>query len=259
MPLFNPRNEQERQREAMLQESARMAQERRLIPKLRREFKRVAKAASAGFSADGKLGALIAISSHKQKIESLLAESYVLTIRRNSERVINESQKISSESLEKKDVEGDIQRLITTWITTNALSESLIIFGTTKDLIIKIIEDNENENETVISKKITESVGGSLGLARSRMIARTETHDAAQSAILDTVGKLNFPPQKKEWVAVEDSRTRDTHRRADGQKVDLDDSFQVGSSRMKRPSDRSAPADEVINCRCVMVFSNNDN
>ena len=51
-----------------------------------------------------------------------------------------------------------------------------------------------------------------------------------------------------------DDRTRDTHRKADGQERDIDDPFVVGGARMMYPGDttRGAPIREWIQCRCAI-------
>lgn len=85
---------------------------------------------------------------------------------------------------------------------------------------------------------------------RAEMIARTESiraMNAGSSALFERWGV-----KRKEWSAASDARTRDTHRAADGQVVDIDKPFNVGGSSMMYPGDGSmgAPAKEIINCRC---------
>lgn len=58
----------------------------------------------------------------------------------------------------------------------------------------------------------------------------------------------------KEWVATEDSHTRPTHHAADGQRVDLAAHFDVGGGMLLFPGDPSGPPEEVINCRCTVVY-----
>ena len=53
---------------------------------------------------------------------------------------------------------------------------------------------------------------------------------------------------KKRWVATLDARTRDTHKELDGKIVDVDEPFIYG---LLAPAVGSAPADEIINCRCI--------
>lgn len=55
---------------------------------------------------------------------------------------------------------------------------------------------------------------------------------------------------EKLWIATMDSRTRDTHFAADGQRAPLKGKFTVGGVQLDRPGDPTGPAREVRNCRC---------
>lgn len=58
---------------------------------------------------------------------------------------------------------------------------------------------------------------------------------------------------KKEWVAILDNRTRDTHRIYDGiGPVDLDYEYNEGLKEPKDP--HCSIAEEVCNCRCAITF-----
>lgn len=107
-----------------------------------------------------------------------------------------------------------------------------------------------------IAGLLRDTLGGSMSNYRARMIARTETAAAYNFANLEmattieeSTGKLN-----KVWVAASDERVRETHADADGQSVALDEDFQVGDSTMQFPGDPSGSAEEVINCRCTMIY-----
>lgn len=90
-------------------------------------------------------------------------------------------------------------------------------------------------------------------LYRAERIARTEVLTASNrgSFIGAKATGLNL---KKKWLASTDGRERTTHREANQQIVEMDDRFTVGSSQMMIPGDASAPADETINCRCVVRY-----
>ena len=55
---------------------------------------------------------------------------------------------------------------------------------------------------------------------------------------------------QKEWMSTLDTRTRDSHRLLDGEKVGVDDEFSNGC---KFPGDPDAKAGEVYNCRCTLI------
>ena len=92
---------------------------------------------------------------------------------------------------------------------------------------------------------------------RSARIARTETHSAASFAsqeynkkVSEQIGQTLY----KRWVSVSDARTRDSHSRANGQVRAMDEDFEINGSLMKYPGDPRGGAKNVINCRCVVVY-----
>lgn len=89
-------------------------------------------------------------------------------------------------------------------------------------------------------------------------IARTETLRAVNSASLALVHATDAA-KFKVWMATMDKRTRPHHRDANGQTVGVKESFSVGGSRLQYPGDPSAPADEVILCRCALGYSDDAN
>jgi SPP1 gp7 family putative phage head morphogenesis protein len=109
---------------------------------------------------------------------------------------------------------------------------------------------------TKIAALIKDSVGGPMGTYRARMIARTETAAAFNFANLEVVKDMedSTGPLLKTWVAATDERVRDSHAAADGQQVPLKDAFRVGEDDISFPGDPSGSPEEVINCRCTMVY-----
>ena len=58
---------------------------------------------------------------------------------------------------------------------------------------------------------------------------------------------------KKEWMATLDEHTRTEHAELDGQRVDVDQPFQVGAYTIMYPGDPNAEPAMVYNCRCTLV------
>ena len=58
----------------------------------------------------------------------------------------------------------------------------------------------------------------------------------------------------KQWLATEDERTRPTHNEAHGQRVPLETPFVVGGAPLDYPGDPRGPDQEVINCRCTLIY-----
>lgn len=96
-------------------------------------------------------------------------------------------------------------------------------------------------------------------------IARTEVALASNNGALEAVKSLQIPNMFKEWVSAGDERVRgvgedDTpndpdHYAISGTEVELHGKFTVPpDATMEGPGDTSAGADQVINCRCVLVY-----
>ena len=90
---------------------------------------------------------------------------------------------------------------------------------------------------------------------RATLIARTEANSAAN--IAQNQYAENLPSgivAGKEWLAIEDMRTRKNHKLADGQKQRIGVPFDVGGYPMMHPGADDAPPSEVCNCRCTTAF-----
>lgn len=83
-------------------------------------------------------------------------------------------------------------------------------------------------------------------------IARTETTGIMGRSRMDSMehaAKTGLV-MRKEWVATNDDRTRESHVDIDGERVAMDKPFSNG---LDFPGDQAGDAEEVINCRCTMV------
>ena len=91
-----------------------------------------------------------------------------------------------------------------------------------------------------------------IGLNRAMRIARTEGHHVQVSSSYETSqrAKENGADVLKQWSAALDGRTRESHRRVDGEIRELDEKFSNG---LKYPGDSAGGAAEVVNCRCALL------
>jgi 2'-5' RNA ligase/lambda repressor-like predicted transcriptional regulator len=122
----------------------------------------------------------------------------------------------------------------------------------------------DGEDIPTLSKRVDDvlaSTGTANWQQRAVTVARTEVIAAnnagASAAAHDVADALGHGARDvaKEWLATADARTRETHAAADGQIVmGLDTPFDVGGSMLAQPGDPSGPPEEVINCRCTVVF-----
>lgn len=90
--------------------------------------------------------------------------------------------------------------------------------------------------------------------ARAKRIAETEAH-AIRWAASDYAARVDPRPMWKTWVAQGDDRTRDSHAAANGQRVLDFEYFNVGGAALAYPGDPGGPAEEVVNCRCELVYN----
>jgi 2'-5' RNA ligase len=105
------------------------------------------------------------------------------------------------------------------------------------------------------------SVFAEASQTRAETIARTSVvgaYNYAAEAAADQLG--GEVVAGKEWIATRPfppdpaARTRPDHADADGQVVRMGESFRVGASRLAFPGDPSAPAEQVLRCRCAVGF-----
>lgn len=168
------------------------------------------------------------------------------------------------------DIETKRQSQFDSWLeafvkkhTAEAIEE---ISGTTiakaRSKIKRIVQDGIQSGQTNydIGKELQSQFEG-LSASRAKTIARTEVMVAANNGSLEAAKSLGVPNLQKEWVSVQDDRTRDDasvadHKHMNGKRVELNEKFNVQpDTDMTGPGDPSAPPEQVINCRCALVYS----
>lgn len=95
---------------------------------------------------------------------------------------------------------------------------------------------------------------GGVPLSRARTIVRTEAGRVQEQATMDAANKAKKAGANvvKQWSSILDGKTRDSHRRLDGQIRELDEPFTIGRRKAMHPHDFGV-AEEDINCRCTML------
>lgn len=121
-------------------------------------------------------------------------------------------------------------------------------------------------DETPLSDGTVDKIAGryadKLLALRGEVIARTETMRALSKSRNDgiqqqiTAGKFQAQDVTKTWHSLHDNRTRLTHLELDGSTVGFSGQFRsISGAMLSYPGDPSAPASEVINCRCMLTYS----
>lgn len=98
-----------------------------------------------------------------------------------------------------------------------------------------------------------ERVAG-VDLSKSLNIVRTEGHRIQNQSSLDVMHKAQScgADIMKQWDATLDGVTRDTHRKLDGQIVEIDEDFTVDGMSAPYPGGFGDPSEDC-NCRCCVL------
>jgi phage baseplate assembly protein W len=157
--------------------------------------------------------------------------------------------------VETKDFAATMTRLALSYVGQELIRRRITdVAETTRSQIVSAVArgyaDGLGQNE--IARTIRPLVPQMAGY-RARMIARTETHGAANYGSTAAADETGLRLQK-EWIAAADERTRETHALADRQVVGKDEAFDIGGASGMYPGDPSLPAEESINCRCCIGY-----
>lgn len=101
-----------------------------------------------------------------------------------------------------------------------------------------------------IASRMVDVVGMDKNVAiRNARTAVTSAENGGRMDTYDAAEAMGIRLQK-EWIATHDTRTRESHGRIDGERVDKDAAFSNGC---RFPGDPNGAPEEVYNCRCTMV------
>ena len=197
------------------------------------------------------------IKKGQQHWQQVLVAHYAVTIKNFAEYTI---EQVTGGLKSKRNFNTRVQD----FINKQGLAKSKLITESTIDKARDIINAGQTngDGEEKIGDDLEEGIGGIVADSRARTIARTETHNAATYAMQETaedIEEKNGFQMTREWVAVEDERTREAHSEADGQEVGLDEPFEVDGEELDRPGDENGSPENIINCRCTLIYHIQDN
>jgi hypothetical protein len=145
---------------------------------------------------------------------------------------------------------------IVDWFLLNAGTKIAGITETTIERIKQVISDSAqlNLSRREQAKYIEETLSDpDFNRKRALVIARTESTTAANYGVNLGAEASDYVVEKI-WVATLDKRTRYTHKIAGmSPGIPANAMFNVGGTLMLYPGDPTAPADETVNCRCVIL------
>ena len=161
-----------------------------------------------------------------------------------------------------KEISDDVRRLFNLWVDNYGLELCKDMNNTTKKKLRKALSESIDRGEDLRKqvKALVAVADDSFAedkKARATLIARTEscsTMNAGAMELYKAEG-INY----KEWISVQDDRTRDSHLLMDGTVIPTTDKFEVPATSqtegawMDYAGDPSAPAGQVCNCRCTVA------
>jgi uncharacterized protein with gpF-like domain len=232
-------------------------------PKYRKLFLQIGKAAEAAYLKGGKNAMTKAINDSRLPLRDLLAKNYASStafgVSSMQLRRATKARRPANKTFVDPRADPDFAaRIAAAYVKEHANDKVDDITNTTLDLARQAVAAGIEAEKTPgqIALLIRATVGEDVGSYRAKMIARTETAGAYNSATHDTAEEMQAStgPLNKVWVAASDDRVRETHADVDGTSIPMDEDFSVGDSKMSYPSDPSGDASEVINCRCTLVY-----
>lgn len=144
-------------------------------------------------------------------------------------------------------------------VTNSAISEGLYkSLGVDTKRLREVIaqEISRGIASNMSFSEMARNIANQTGIAKNRAksIVVTESHRVREEASQDArvEAKNRGANVVKQWDATLDGKTRDTHRRLDGQIREVDEPFEIDGKTAMYPGDFGL-AEEDCNCRCVAL------
>lgn len=147
------------------------------------------------------------------------------------------------------------QRILELFFLNESASRVSDVTDTTRERIRQVLAETVSLNlsisqaATYIVDKLSNS---DFNRMRALVIARTESTTAANKGALLGAESADYETGKV-WIPIIDNRTRLDHRLMnDEPAIAMNEAFNVGGNPMQYPGDPTAPAKEVVQCRCAL-------
>lgn len=155
----------------------------------------------------------------------------------------------------KKIAKADYEDYADQFLADNAGSKIDGITDTDQQWLANSIRSgvSEGKSNDEIASDLTDSFDN-MSDGRAATITRTETASAFNYASNETATDLMPDGSTKVWNTTSDN-PRPAHDDADGQEVDITDSFDVGGEALDYPGDPDGSDWNTINCLCVVSYN----
>lgn len=137
--------------------------------------------------------------------------------------------------------------------TITAMGDTTLDYvrNTVRRLTTTVLDMNLSASEGVtMLRDMLQSEWHRAARFRVERIVRTEVNRASNFGSLEGMQSLNIP-MRKVWLSAFTEKSRPEHMDADGQKVNLNDPFEVGGEFLQYPGDPKGSASNTINCLCT--------
>lgn len=251
MAAINVRDKQRQQRhDAALQDRLSARYERALRIEIAKTMREVADA----YEKRRELAISLALSEHAGGIRRTLEANYILVASHFGKRLLSEIKSTHGPEVVKAGLAERLGLAIADFVRKTIATKVTQINRTTEAQIRTTIRRGLSEGLGVdkIARELRKTAGP-LSALRAHVIARTETHTAANFGA-QAAAELTGLDMRREWVSASDERTRDPHASADGQTRGMNEAFDVGGEALMYPGDPSGSAGNIIGCRCQVVF-----
>ncbi len=224
--------------------------ERRYARDMRSELIRAMKAYVAQWEETGNFDPII---DHKFRVEEIFNRYVQVSVVMFGASILDAGK--SLHAIERKDFAATMMRIARRYILMEAVRQRIVsITETTRKNIIAAVARGFDDGlgQSGIASYVLGLVPD-LGTARAGLIARTETHGAANYGAFAAAEETGLELMK-EWISADDARTRPDHAAANGQIVPRDTPFRVGSESLMYPGDPRGSAANTCNCRCTVGY-----
>jgi hypothetical protein len=231
------------------------------------EFKRTGEDAAKALEDGGRPDSIEpAMAGHPRRIYNIYRRYIMVVARAFGLDALGQLKSIHPPQVKRAQDEFEI--LLAQWIDTQTAERVVNVSNTTKRQIRAVMTDamaEETPPPVKVANAIRKQTRGRIARNRADTIARTEMHAASTSA-QDIALQQSGIEFVRQWVSAHDGRVRGTgsdktdHRSTNNQKVGMKERFAVARldgkppNKMKFPGDPAGPADQVVNCRCVIVY-----
>lgn len=191
-----------------------------------------------------------------EQLKHTLASAFINGLATGAEHALETMPKKSVKAISEQ-----VRQLFGLWIDEYGLELCVEMNETTKKKLRYALSDAIEEGDGLRERikklcAISDETFANDKKYRAELIARTESCSTMNAGA--TLLYKNEGVQYKEWISVQDDRTRDAHLIMDGVVVPITEKFEVPATSqsegafMEYAGDPSAPAGQVCNCRCTV-------